>query len=217
MSRFIIMSAGLLGIFLLPGVIWYRQTGDLAIYFSEHVPEGQFIYVLSKLAGMYALLFIVWQVIASLATRCNLVRHRWQGSVHRWFGVLVVALSLTHFMLFTAALSIRQGYFAWGLFVPDFSDYYRTHLSLGLIGLWAMFAVLIAGVVHWRRNNVRARLIHRGYWVSITFIYFHALAVGTESQSRAGLALYGVLGTAALLFAISWLINQAGWRTGYSR
>ena len=38
----------------MPGIIWYRQTGDIGFYFSEGVPDGQLLYVLSKLAGLYA-------------------------------------------------------------------------------------------------------------------------------------------------------------------
>lgn len=214
MKRLILPS--LLIIFLLPALIWYRQTGDLSVYFSEQVPEGQFLYVLSKLAGMYALLCIAWQVIASLLNRLEIVQFHWMGLTHRMFGLFVVVLSLSHVLLFFSAVSLRQDAPAWGLLLPSFKDFYHTHLSLGLVGIWIMFLVMIAGIVRIRKISSRARKLHSAYWVSIVLVYLHALAVGTESQSKEGLVFYGVLGMVMLLLFAIWLLNQGRLRLGYS-
>ena len=48
---------------LAPVLIWYRQAGDPGIYFSPAAPPGQLLYVLSKLAGMYALLLATLQLL----------------------------------------------------------------------------------------------------------------------------------------------------------
>lgn len=214
MNRLLI--ACLLVVFLIPGFIWYGQTGDLSVYFSESTPDGQFLYVLSKLVGMYALLCIAWQIIASLLTRLGMAQSYWQDVTHRLFGTFAVVLALVHLLLFFTAVSIRQDSLALGMFLPNFKDFYHTHLTFGLVGLWILFAVLVAGLIRFRKNSSRSRLLHKGYWVSITLIYFHALAVGTESQSKAGLAFYTILGILMLLLFVAWLISQSRIRLDYS-
>ncbi len=214
MKRFIFSSV--LIIFSIPALIWYRQTGDLSVYFSEQVPQGQFIYVLSKLVGMYALLCIAWQVIASLLNRLEIVRFHWMGLTHRLFGTFVVVLSLSHVLLFFSAVTLRQGSPAWGLLLPSFKDFYHTHLSFGLIGLLIMFLVMTAGIVRIKKSSARARTLHSAYWVSIVLVYLHALAVGTESQSKEGLVFYGALGVVMLLLFTIWLLNQGRLRLGFS-
>jgi len=194
----------LLVIMTLPAMIWYQQTGDLGLYFTEAVPAGQFLYVLSKLAGMYALLFIALQIIVSLAG--------WLIPLHRLshslLGTFVVLLGLAHALLFFTAVSVRQGDPAWGLLFPGFRDYYHTHLTLGLFGLWILIAVMISGVVRSINRNSMARMLHRGYWVSITLVYIHALAVGSESLSRAGLAFYSTLGGVVLMMLVMWIVRR---------
>jgi hypothetical protein len=198
----------LLVIVTLPAMIWYQQTGDLSLYFTEAVPAGQLLYVLSKLAGMYALLFIALQIIVSLAGRLKMIPlHRLRLS-HPLLGSLVVILGVAHALLFFTAVSVRQGDPAWGLLFPGFRDFYHTHLTLGVLGLWILIAVMISGIVRFNNRSHFARMLHRGYWASITLVYIHALAIGTESQSRAGLALYSILGGVVVMMLVMWLIRR---------
>ena len=198
----------LLVVVALPWMIWHQQTGDLSLYFTEAVPAGQLLYVLSKLAGMYALLFIALQIIVSLVGRLKLIPiHRMRLS-HPLLGSLVVLLGVAHALLFFTAVSVRQGDPAWGVLFPGFRDFYHTHLTLGVFGLWILIAVMISGVVRFINGSSKARMLHRGYWVSITLLYIHALAVGTESQSRLGLALYSTLGGVVLMLLVVWIIRR---------
>ncbi len=198
----------LLLIVTLPSIIWRQQTGDLGIYFSPSTPPGQLLYVLSKLAGMYALLLIALQIIRSLAGRLNLIPpHRLRFS-HPILGTLVVLLGVAHALLFFTAVSVRQGDPAWGLLFPGFRDFYHTHLTLGVFGLWILIAVMISGVVRFINRSSAARMLHRGYWASIALVYLHALAVGTETQSRLGLVLYSTLGGVILMMLVMWLIRH---------
>ncbi|HBH36696.1 MAG TPA: hypothetical protein DDW45_10335 [Gammaproteobacteria bacterium] len=198
----------LLVIVTLPAMIWRQQTGDIGLYFSPSTPPGQLLYVLSKLAGMYALLFIALQIIVSLAGRLKLIPlHRMRLS-HPLLGSLVVLLGVAHALLFFTAVSLRQGDPAWGLLFPGFRDFYHTHLTLGVFGLWILIAVMISGVVRFINGSSAARMLHRGYWASITLVYIHALAIGTESQSRSGLALYSILGGVVLMLLVAWLIRR---------
>ena len=198
----------LLLVVALPAIIWRQQTGDLGVYFSPSTPPGQLLYVLSKLAGMYALLFIALQIIVSLAGRLKLIPlHRLRLS-HPILGILVVFLGVAHALLFFTAVSLRQGDPAWGLLFPGFRDFYHTHLTLGVFGLWILIAVMISGVVRFVSGSSAARMLHRGYWASITLVYIHALAIGTESQSRLGLALYSTLGGVVLMLLLVWIIRR---------
>ncbi len=198
----------LLVIVTLPAIIWRQQTGDLGIYFSPSTPPGQLLYVLSKLAGMYALLLIALQIILSLAGRLKLIPlHRLRMS-HPLLGSLVVLLGVAHALLFFTAVSVRQGDPAWGLLFPGFRDFYHTHLTLGVFGLWILIAVMISGVVRFINRSSAARMLHRGYWASIALVYLHALAVGTETQSRPGLVLYSTLGGVILMMLVMWIIRH---------
>ena len=203
-----LLYASLLVVITLPWMIWRQQTGDLGLYFTEAVPAGQLLYVLSKLAGMYALLFIALQIIVSLAGRLNLIPpHRLRFS-HPLLGSLVVLLGVAHALLFFTAVSVRQSGPAWGLLFPGFRDYYHTHLTLGVFGLWILIAVMISGVVRCINRSSMARMLHRGYWVSIALVYIHAIAIGTESQSRAGLAFYSTLGGVVLMMLVMWIVRR---------
>jgi predicted ferric reductase len=202
---------------IMPGIIWYRQTGDIGFYFSGSVPDGQLLYVLSKLAGLYALLFVAMQIIAALLGYLGNPLAPWRGITHRLIGIVTICLAVAHLMLFFAAVSIRQDAPATGLFLPSFEDYYHTRLAFGLFALWGLFIVMVAGIMRARRTETVSRWLHKFYWVVIALIYLHALAVGTEAQSQAGLLFYGLLGALMLFLFITCLVRSAGMRTGYTQ
>ncbi len=204
----LLLCAIMLVVVSLPAMIWYQQTGDLSFYFTNAVPAGQLPYVLSKLSGMYALLFIALQIIMSLAARLKLMQPGCLRMSHPILGTLVVLLGVAHALLFFTAVSLREGDPAWGLLFPGFRDFYHTHLSMGLFGLWILIAVMISGVVRYLNRSTFAKILHRGYWLSIVLVYLHALAIGTESQSRAGLALYSTLGGVVLMMLAAWIIRR---------
>ena len=128
--------------------------------------------------------------------------------LHPLMGALVVLLALAHALLFFTAVSVRQGDTAWGLLLPGFRDFYHTHLSLGVFGLWILIAVMMSGIARLFNASYAARMLHRGYWASITRVYIHALAVGTESQSRAGLIFYSTLAGVILILLVTRLFRR---------
>lgn len=193
---------------LIPGVIWYAQTGSLSVYFTEVVPKGQFLYVLSKLMGMVVLMCIAWQIIVTLLSKLQIIPEYWIGARHRLFGSLILIFAIVHILLFVIAVSMRQESVAWQLLVPSFKDFYHTHLSFGLFGLFALFAVAFAGVQRMLQYKKWPVVLHRIYWVAISFIYFHALAVGSEAQSVAGLVLYLSLGVIVFMLGLAYSIKQ---------
>lgn len=207
-SAFTIKHVVLLLVVTLPAMIWHQQTGDLTLYFSQSTPPGQLLYVLSKLTGMYALLFIALQIIVTLESGLNPVSMQRMRLLHPLMGALVILLALAHALLFFTAVSVRQGDTAWGLLLPGFRDFYHTHLSLGVFGLWILIAVMMSGIARLFNASSAVRMLHRGYWASITLVYIHALAVGTESQSRAGLIFYSVLAGVILILLVMRLFRR---------
>ncbi len=207
MIRKLLTTLSLITFFSLPGVIWYQSTGDISIYFSSSAPEGQWFYVLSKLAGMYTLMCIAWQIIATLLTRLDFIQLCWLGAMHAVFGSLVIILAISHATLFFLAMSQRQGYPAWTLLVPDFSSYYHTYLSFGLLGLITLLAVFVTGLLRLRQSSL-VKNLHSLYWLLIGFAYIHALSIGTESQTNAGLVLYISLGLIAVILWLVFVIKQ---------
>jgi hypothetical protein len=193
-------------IMLAPALIWYRQAGDPGIYFSPAAPPGQLLYVLSKLAGMYALLLATLQLMLGFMNGLGLTTVSMLRRLHALIGAGVVLLAVAHAVLFFSAVSLRQGYPAWGLLVPDFRDFYHSHLSLGLFALVLLLAVMLTGIVRRGGRSRIARHLHRGYVAVISLGYLHALAIGSESQSLAGLLLFGVAGAAGLLTLAAWLL-----------
>lgn len=194
--------------FLLPGTIWFQQTGNVSLYFTNAVPDGQLLYILSKLLGLYAFFFLMMQVLLSLSCRLQLLQISWMGKLHKVTGSMVFLLALTHWFLFFLAVSFRQDSLAWGLLLPNLSDFYHTHLSFGLIGLWLLLAVVMAGMLRLIRKSAYAPMIHRAYYLSIGLIYVHVLAIGTESQSTAGLVLYLGLGMVFILLLLAASMKQ---------
>jgi predicted ferric reductase len=197
----------LVPLIFIPVLIWFQQIGDLGVYFDGTAPLGQLSYVLSKLVGMLALVLIAGQVIFSLCHHLKLLNIQWLGRTHFWFGTTILLFAFSHLLLFFTAVTFRQDALAFSLFLPDFRDFYHTHLTFGLFGLWLLIAV--AGIGWLRRKN-RYQWIakfHRLYWIAIVLIYFHALAVGSESQSSAGLLLYSFLGLIMLILGVWSLVR----------
>lgn len=196
-------------VFVSPGAIWIAQTGDVFFYFSDMAPRGQLLYVLSKLVGMYALASIVWQVILSLLDKAEILSVPWKGKGHKIMGSLIVILALSHLLLFFSAVSLRQGYPAWGMFLPNFNDYYHTHLTLGLIALWGLFAILMAGILRVINKGKQLHFLHKTYLLSAGLAYWHALSVGSEVQSNAGMVYYLIVGAIALIILAFWLLKRS--------
>ena len=199
---------------LAPVLIWYRQAGDPGIYFSPAAPPGQLLYVLSKLAGMYALLLATLQLLLAFMKGPGLTTVSTLRRRHALIGAGVVLLVLAHAALFFSAVSLRQGYPAWGLLAPDFRDFYHSHLSFGLLALVLLLGVALSGIMRRGGRSRTARLLHRGYVAVIALGYLHALAIGSESQSLTGLLLFGAAAAAGLLMLAAWLLlprraNQA--------
>lgn len=195
-------------ILVFPAAIWMKQTGDIAFYFSDMAPTGQLLYVLSKLSGLCALALLMWQVMLSLLDKCGMLTISWKGKAHRLAGILIITLALSHLLLFFFGVSLRQGYPAWGMFLPDFKDYYHTHLTFGLIALWGLVGVVIAGIYRLKKKYKNLQLLHKGYVPVAILVYIHALSVGTEAQSMYGTIYYVFVALLSLGLLFLWALKS---------
>lgn len=193
---------------LFPLLIWFQQVGSILIYFQEGVPEGQLIYVLSKLTGMLALFSIAWQIIVTLCKKLNILTFNWTLKSHKRMGYLILFFALAHMLLFVIAVSLRQGYPAWGLFMPNFKDYYHTRLTLGLIGMGLLIFVSFIGVLRLKLPKIKMSYLHRAYWLSILSIYFHSLAIGSDVQAPLAFLFYAFLGLIIVILGISYGVSN---------
>ena len=199
-----LLFALLLVLLTIPVVIWLQQTGSLMVYLDGSAPPGQLPYVLSKLTGMMALTCIAGQIIITLASQLHITSTRWLGLSHRITGGAILLLVMTHYLSFFIAVTLRQETLALSLLFPNFSDFYHTHLTLGLFGLWLLCLVAFIGWLRSRKRPPWTERWHRLYWVVLGLVYFHALAVGSESQSLFGIVFYTILGL--------MIISLSGWK-----
>jgi len=191
-------------LFAIPAVAYLHANGGLAAYFEYDVLDGQFLYMLSKFNGLYALMFLWLQIVYGLLDK----QYRWMLTVsesrsfHRNNGLWVVVLLLTHIGLFVAAVSARKEHFDFSLLLPNFNGYYHSMLTLGLIGF---FVVLISIPGRLLRNIYSdvGNWLHRLSIISFILIYFHSYAIGSESRVGAmGYLLNIMLASVGILLAL---------------
>lgn len=189
---------------LLPGILWWIQTGNPLVYVFYQTPPGQWAYVLAKLLGLYAIVLLwcqmMYGLLGSLAPGWFL---SWSVPRHRALGLLTLAVIILHFAAFFVASSLREGAIAYALFLPHFEGgYYPLGLSLGWLSLAALLIVVPAGMALAR---------HGGWWrgmhwlsaVSFIAAFAHAFRVGSET--RLGIVRYFYLGLGATVIAALFL------------
>lgn len=187
---FIALAALVLLALVMPGLTFWQTTGDVSVYFDYEVLPGQFPYVMSKLAGLYAIVFLWLQSLLGLAGR-PLARRMRVGSLlpaHRALGIATLVLIATHVLLFITAISIRNKLPALDLLLPSLQGYYRTMLSVGLLGTWLIVATALAAGL--RRRAKSWRLAHRLAVPAFLLLFVHSYLVGSESRAGAMGAFY---------------------------
>jgi hypothetical protein len=182
-ERFIYgLSIGL--IFLLATLVWGQSTGDLAVYFSERVPEGQLLYILSKLTGLYAIGLLGLQVFIGITPSPGLKRY------HRLTGYLLFLFIIIHAALFFYAASLRAGSIAYQILIPDFgSGFYQLAVSLGVVAVCLIPLVIVTGVYRQKKSLVAGWL----HWISIVvcvLAFLHSYQIGSDTRSVVVTAFY---------------------------
>lgn len=199
---------------VIPAIMWMQSTGDLSVYIDYETPPGQVYYILSKLMGMYGI-FLLWlQVIFTLVKRSSIGEKMpyWSITFHRNLGIITFSCLLVHAALFMTAVSIRKGHFAFGALIPKFDHgFYTSAVSLGVLALYGLVLVVIAGFVR-KRGIQKAKWLHRVSVVALILTLIHCLLIGTETRYFTMLAVYAFMIT-TLITALYWFYKNRGFGT----
>ena len=189
---------------LLPLTAWLSTHNNLIDYLSHETPPGQILYVLSKLFGLYALLTIWLHISWALLGKTPLAKilPRWNAKRHRNMGFVSLVLMVLHAGLFIAAVSSRKGDVAWELLLPVFGHgHYRLMLSLGVVGLWFLVLIVMAGVgLIKNTTNRKLRWLHHLAIPFLVLVYVHGLYIGSETKNGFTFIVYVVMGSALPCF-----------------
>lgn len=186
-----------------PAGFWWATSGASMFAYGYAMPDGQEFYLLSKLAALYALTCAWLQVMYGLlrgSATGRLFLSSWSVTMHRRVGVITVSMAVLHVALFVTAVSLRKQTFAYGLLLPNFSDYYHSMVSLGWLALVTLLAVALTGFLRVRKGI--GERIHRLFPAIILFGVIHAQQIGSDATHGVWFYLYLFFGVTALA---AWL------------
>ena len=193
-----------LSLLSLPFIAWWRSLGDPAVYFFYVTPPGQSLYVLSKLAALYALTLACLQLMWALAKMTGWVKRAYLSqALHRTLGISVVGMMSLHVALFVAAASLRKQQLAMGVLFPNFDGYYNTAVTLGLFAAASICVVAVAGAL--RAAGARAvKWLHMLAIPAAALAMLHSALIGTDTRN--------VLVASAFGFAALTIVGLLIWR-----
>lgn len=205
------LIALLLGSLFVPVLIWWSSVEDLSIYIEYETPDGQLAYVLSKLAGLYAI-FLLWlQVVLTLLKRTPLsgsIRF-WSLRFHRRLGMATFTLIVLHAALFVTATSQRKAVLAYDVLLPNFDGgFFAFAVALGVLALYGAIIVVIAGYLR-ASGKSAGKWPHRISIIILSLALAHSLLIGTETRALLMIGAYASM-SVTLLFSLAWsLIRSA--------
>jgi len=171
-------------LFLMPGWVFLKTEGDLSVYFFYHVPIGQFLYLLCKLCGLYAIVCFGLQLLQGLLASCgySLLGTEISTASHRRLGLWVLILMILHSGLFVTAVSLRNGHFAYQFLLPNFFEsYYPAMISFGLIAA-CLLLLTVLSVIMGKSGKGRWFWGHRLAWPAFFLALFHSYSIGSETR-----------------------------------
>lgn len=190
-----------------PAALWIMSGNTLPQLDTQSSPPGQRLYVISKLAALYAVALIGLQ-LALLMLRIRVTKHHrtrgWTG--HRILGLLTLITVTAHVTAFVLATSVRNGEFSLHLLAPVLGGgFYRTMISIGSLGLWlcivgALFQLRVA-------RRIRLRWMHPYLMMTAALLVIvHSYAIGSESGTNVVAIFYGLL---LLLILSLWVVRRS--------
>ena len=178
-----------------PVVLWKLTGNTLPWLDIRSSPPGQWLYILSKLAALYAVALIGLQLsLLVLQTGTTTKQHRlWSLSVHRVLGMITLIVITVHVTAFTAATSVRNGELALHLFLPVLGDgYYRTMISIGALGLW--LSIIGASLQLRIAHRIGLRWLHPYLMlIAAVLVTVHSYGIGSESGTNVVAIFYCIL------------------------
>ena len=177
----------LLTIAFVPAIIWLQSIDDITLYIEYDVPPGQIFYILSKLAGLYAVFMLCVQVILGLINRTPLAAKIGFLNIqfHRNFGLATFTVLLLHIVFFMTAVSIRQEHIAYKLLLPNLDNgFYNIAVSLGVFAFYGLLIVIMAGFVRKRLGSSKKtwKWIHRISFIALVLTLAHCILIGSETR-----------------------------------
>jgi len=172
----------------IPGVVWLIGVGDIIAYFTHRLPQGQLLYVFSKLCGLYAFFFMTVQIIIGIQGRKSSY-----FKYHQRLGMLTTLTVSAHVALFVIAASVRSGHWEFDYLVPIFSQgFYKSAVSLGVIAVYFLSLALLATLLRGKSQNI-FKWIHRTAFVVGALGWLHSFLIGTETGIPAVMIFYTTL------------------------
>jgi len=191
----------------IPVFSWIYSEGNIFDYFTYSMPPGQFLYVGSKLLGLYGLVFL-WAHMSYAILRHSAISVYllpWSISGHRIIAVISLTLIVLHLGFFVAAVAMRKGLITFDLLLPNFwHGSYNSFLSLGAIAFWMILFVAIIGYLFSLVAKRTSWLVwlHRLSYLVFILVYFHGLGVGSETKSGFMFGFYLFMGVSLMGFIL---------------
>jgi predicted ferric reductase len=188
----------------LPVYIWLQAVGKLTAYQADTLPSGQISYVLSKLFGLLAVVFLWLQICFGLLKKTAAPGHkRISLNLHQMLGILTAATMLAHFLLFFLAVWQRKEAFPVSLLLPQPSDYYHTGLFFGQLAIMLTVLVMIAG----RKQTKQFKTtiwwwLHRLSFVIFALVLIHSYMIGSETRGTVMHYVYWLMLVSVLVLLI---------------
>jgi len=187
----------LASIIAIPITLWLYSVGNPTDYLDAHVPRGQLLYILSKLAGLIGLSLIALQIVLVYTRNHPWFRFiGWTRVMHRALGISLFAMVSLHVGLFIAAASLRSGKLALGPLSLRFNQgFYDQMVSLGAIAYFLLLVVVTAGVfIDKYRQYYSLHRIHGIIVLVLTCIAtVHSFSIGSETKSVPMFIFYALL------------------------
>lgn len=182
-------------IFLIPGWVFLKTEGDLSVYFLYPVPIGQFLYLLCKLCGLYAIVCFGLQLLQGLLASCgySMFGTAISSASHRRLGLWVIILMILHSGLFVTAVSLRNGHFAYQFLLPNFFEsYYPAMVSLGFIAACLLLLTVLSAILG-KSGKGRWLWGHRLAWPAFFLALFHSYSIGSETRIAPMQYVFGLM------------------------
>ena len=183
--------------FVLPVYAWSLNTGGFSRIGEIHSPIGQSWYLLSRFFGLMALTAGCWQFFFGMARRFNnlpLVKPSTLRILHLALGIFCFFLFWAHAVCFVTAVSLRKGYFAYGLLLPNLDDYYHSVITVG----WVALALITIAVFGRLLRGRYQRYWHRVVYLVLPIALLHSALVGSDTRDLLMQGYY-------LLIALVWV------------
>lgn len=193
-----------------PASLWIYSVGNPLEYLETGVPDGQFLYILSKLAGLIGISLIGLQlVMLRFRQHANGGHFKWSMSSHKLLGLSLAVVVVLHVGLFVAAASLRSGHLALGpLSLRFFQGFYDQMISLGALAFYLLALASVVGVLIYKVPRFhRYRIIHIiAVFVMTLLAGVHSAAVGSETRSIPMMTFYALL--AVILIWSVWSVRS---------